>query len=630
MMKLDTRMADALAQAGRGFGPGGQGAPPPIAAPTKPPPRAIRDGEVHLGQTNTGDAVGLSLGKLIEGRLLIQGNSGAGKSMLLRRLFEQSFGKVQQLLLDPDGEFSTLAEKFDVAVFTAADVLRVGGRAFAFHLREHRYSAVLDLSDATSEERLSTVADLATGLIECPAEHWYPLLVLVDEAQTFAPHYDTGDVDTVTRKRAIASLSDMMGRGRKRGVAGVIATQRLAETSKAVASKATNIIVGRTIFDRDLERSGALLGFTAGHSRALRTLADGEFLGLGPAFNAPGRSRFKAGSVQSRHKGDAPGVEAPPAMSAADTAALLLEVQSTPLSGTPRSVDTHNRSKTGRRGRDWKPEEDQIIRDGYANGTKIAEIGAQLAAIGYSTSVSNISGRANALGLSSDKAAVAYCDREDEIIREAYVREVKIMDIVGLLTAEGFNRGRTAIQMRAINLGITRDRVNYWTDAEKAIAIAGLTDGTSYREIIANLRAAGFERGVTSILKFAQKNNFSRAVDSWTIDEIAELTRLYSLKTPVKEIAEALGKPIGGIRAKASNLNLKQRIAWSEAEYELLRAASEDGVSLTDSAQRLGRPYVNVARVAATLKLSFKANRKAAAVAGKADIDPNTIDQEEE
>jgi GTPase SAR1 family protein len=570
---------------------------------------ALRDGDLHLGDTAANIPIGINLAKLIDGRLLIQGNSGAGKSMLLRRLFEQAFGRVQQLLIDSDGEFSTLAENFDVAVLAAIDVLRVGPRKFALHLREHRYSAVLDLSDATSEQRLDIVADVAAGLIDAPERHWHPLLVLVDEAQTFAPHYDTGDVEADTRKRAIAALADLMGRGRKRGIAGVIATQRLAETSKAVVSKATNIIAGRTIFDRDLERAGALLGFTVGQSRPLRTLTDGEFLCLGPAIAGPKRVRFRTGPVKSRHKGRAPTMVEPPKITAAAAAGLLKSLPPAAASSAPAGPG--HAPKRGRRGRDWLQAEDQIIRDGYNNGASIAQIGAQLAAIGFSTSTANISTRAHALGLTSAKAAVAWTDREDEIIRDGYVREVKLMDIVGLLEAEGFHRGRVAVQMRAINLNITRDRVNYWTEAEKEIALRGLEDGTPYREIIANLKAAGFHRGSTSIFKFATKHNFKRGPDPWTHEEIAKMTELYKQKTPVKQIAEILQKPIAAIRSRASNMGLKQRVAWSEEEYEILRRCHEDGESLGMASQKIGRPYPNVARVAIDIGLNFKAQRPA-------------------
>ncbi|MER8387282.1 DUF87 domain-containing protein [Mesorhizobium sp. M1380] len=571
---------------------------------TSAPARPITDSDIHIGATSKGEPVGIDLAKLIDGRLLIQGNSGAGKSMLLRRLFEKAFGRVQQLLIDPDGEFSTLKEHFDVAVLTAADISRIGGEVFAHHLREHRYSAVLDLSDATSEDRLDIVADLAEGLLTAAEQFWHPLLVLVDEAQTLAPHYDTGDVTADTRKRSTAMLADLMGRGRKRGIAGVIATQRIAETAKAVVSKATNVVVGRTIFDRDLERAGALLGFTLGHSRALRTLADGEFLAIGPAIAGPRRIRFKAGSVLSRHKGRSPEIVAPPSISAADAAALLLKVPD-----AARQVDIDHRSP-GKRGRSWDAGEDQIIKAGYADKLPVRQVADRLEAAGFRRrSVSGISMRAHDLGLVSSAFKADWCEEEDQILVDAYAREVKIIDITTLLAEASYERGRVSVQMRAIALGITRDRVNYWTEPEKAIAIAGLQSGKPYREILQDLRDAGFERGHTAIFKFAAKNNFNRAPDPWTHEDIEKLRELYAAKKPVKEIAAALGKPIASVRTRASNLGLKQRTAWTPEEYQLLQAASERGDSLIDTAASLGRPYVNVARQAAVLKLSFKPNR---------------------
>lgn len=573
------------------------------------PTPVLKEGDIHLGNTAAGIQIGMDLAKLIDGRLLIQGNSGAGKSMLLRRLFEQAFGRVQQLLVDLDGEFSTLSENFDVAVLTAADVQRVGCKAFAFHLREHRYSAVLDLSDATSEDQLTIIADLAAGLLEAPEAHWYPLLVEIDEAQKVAPHYDTGDIEADTRKRAIATLADLMGRGRKRGIAGIIATQRLSETAKAVAAKATNIIVGRTFLDRDVDRAGGLLGFTAGQSRPLRTLADGEFICLGPAIAGPTRIRFRTGPVQSRHKGRAPALVAPPSISAENSLALLHQVPS--AAEQIGQGETRGRSKPGVRGRDWRPEEDAIIRAGYAESKSIAVIGAELAAIGFSTSTSNISGRAHALGLKSAIAGVHWSDREDEIVRDAYAREVKIFDITKLLAAEGFTRSRQSIQMRAIALDITLDRVNYWQPEEERIALAAINAGKSTREVIADLAAAGYDRRTGGIAKFCARHNIVRGLNQpWTAEDEQTLRTMYAEKKPVKDICTALGKTKGAVATMASKLGVMQRQAWTDEEKQKLVELHASGIKLVDCvAQMPGRTYATIARMSGIMRLDFVQNR---------------------
>lgn len=606
----------SAALGGRGFGPGGTGAPSP---PPKPVPRSLREGEVDLGRAQNGDVLGLHLGKLVEGRLLIQGNSGAGKSMLLRRLFEQAFGKIQQVLIDPDGEFSTLADKFDVAVIAAGEGLRIGGAALARHLRQHRYSAVIDMSDATSEQRLHLAADFASGLIECPAEHWHALLVHVDEAQTFAPHYDTGDVEPETRKRAIASLADMMGRGRKRGIAGVIATQRLAETSKAVVAKTTNIIVGQTVFDIDQERAGALIGFTAGSSRALRSLSPGEFLCLGPAFGGLNRLRFKAGQPETRHKGEAPAITPPPAMAAVAAIELLKTVPDAPTLSQGSPVSVHVRLGTGR-GINWLSAHDKIIRDGYGAGTTLADLASQLADAGCIVSTSGISTRAHALGLISPKASLGWTDEEDMIIRDEYAKETKIIDIVTRLAENGFSRGRVAVQMRAIALGITRDRVNYWTQEESDIALRALNEGKTTREVIIALKAAGYERGVTGITKFCQKHGISRnTAIAWTDGDVATLREMYEGGKSIAEIMQALDRSRGAIATMASSLGLKQRAPWTDDEKAKLRKYHAQGMKLIDVAPLMtGRTYATVARMAGQLRLDFNRARQEARKGTKA------------
>lgn len=58
--------------------------------------------------------------RLVEGRCLIQGASGSGKSYLVRVIAEQAIpGGLQTILLDPEGEFITLREQCDVVNMSA-------------------------------------------------------------------------------------------------------------------------------------------------------------------------------------------------------------------------------------------------------------------------------------------------------------------------------------------------------------------------------------------------------------------------------------------------------------------------------------------------------------------------------
>ncbi|MCY7398279.1 MAG: ATP-binding protein, partial [Sphingomonas bacterium] len=69
-----------------------------------------------------------------------------------------------------------------------------------------------------------------------------------------------------------------------RGLAGVIATQRLAKLAKNVAAEASNFLMGRTFLDIDMSRAADLLGMERRPAEAIRDLPRGTFLALGPAI----------------------------------------------------------------------------------------------------------------------------------------------------------------------------------------------------------------------------------------------------------------------------------------------------------------------------------------------------------
>jgi uncharacterized protein len=239
---------------------------------------------IEMGQTASGAAATLDLEELLATRLLVQGNSGSGKSHLLRRLLEQSAPWVQQCIIDPEGDFVTLAEGFghlviDAEAHTEQALQLAGERA-----RIHRVSTVLNLEGLDAENQLRRAAAYLGGLFEVDRDHWYPMLVVVDEAQLFAPAI-AGEVSDEARKLSLGSMTNLMCRGRKRGLAGIIATQRLAKLAKNVAAEASNFLMGRTFLDIDMARASDLLGMERRQAEAFRDLERGHFIALGPALS---------------------------------------------------------------------------------------------------------------------------------------------------------------------------------------------------------------------------------------------------------------------------------------------------------------------------------------------------------
>ena len=142
--------------------------------------------DIDMGTTSAGDVATLDIEELLATRLLVQGNSGSGKSHLLRRLLEQSAKWVQQVVIDPEGDFVTLSEAFGHIV---VDAERSEGEliGIANRIRQHRVSCVLTLEGLEIEDQMRTAATFLNALFDADRDHWYPVLTVVDEAQMFAP-----------------------------------------------------------------------------------------------------------------------------------------------------------------------------------------------------------------------------------------------------------------------------------------------------------------------------------------------------------------------------------------------------------------------------------------------------------
>ena len=238
---------------------------------------------IDMGSLTGGQPARLDIEELLATRLLVQGNSGSGKSHLLRRLIEQSAQWVQQVIIDPEGDFVTLSEKYGHLVVegerSEAELAGIASR-----IRRHRVSCVLSLEGLDVEQQMRAAAVFLNAMFDAEHEFWYPVLVVVDEAQLFAPAVG-GDVSEDARKMSLGAMTNLMCRGRKRGLAGVIATQRLAKLAKNVAAEASNFLMGRTFLDIDMARAADLLGMDRRQAEMFRDLQRGNFVGLGPALS---------------------------------------------------------------------------------------------------------------------------------------------------------------------------------------------------------------------------------------------------------------------------------------------------------------------------------------------------------
>ena len=236
--------------------------------------------KIKLGLGNA-HAVDIDLDKLIESRLLVQANSGGGKSWAIRRIVEQSFGKKQIIILDPEGEFGNLRSEFDFVYAGKGGDAPVESRSaalLAHRLLELKASTIVDLYELPPHERKHFVRLFCEALVNAPKELWHDVLIIIDEAHVFAP--EKGESE------AMGPVIDLATRGRKRGFCVVLATQRLPKLNKDAAAECNNKLIGRASQDIDRKRAAEELGFTTKEQiLSLRDLNPGEFYAFGPAIS---------------------------------------------------------------------------------------------------------------------------------------------------------------------------------------------------------------------------------------------------------------------------------------------------------------------------------------------------------
>lgn len=260
----------------------------------------------HTGR----DRLTVDFPKLIASKLLLQAASGGGKSWAIRQLCEETYGKVPQIIIDPEGEFHTLREQYDyVLVAVRGGDIEASPKTAALLARrlvELSASAVIDLSEMKPGEQRLFVRRFLEAMLALPRDLWHPTLVVIDEFHLFAPESGHGEAESLD------ACSDFSARARKRGFCLVGATTRIAKLHKDVAGN-LHQQTDRVQFARRRHRSrgeGARVQERGeGHDPAARTrnvlrLRSGHLEGSDPRSDRTGEDDASgAGHVGCRRRG---------------------------------------------------------------------------------------------------------------------------------------------------------------------------------------------------------------------------------------------------------------------------------------------------------------------------------------
>jgi hypothetical protein len=256
--------------------------------------------KINIGKSEKKN-VEFDLDVLLRTRLLIQASSGQGKSWLLRVLAEQAFGKVQIIIIDVEGEFPNLREKYDFVLVGKGGEAPADTRSaalLAHKLLELNASAICDLYEMKASDRHRWVRLFLEALIDAPKNLWHPVLVIVDEAHVFCPEKGAGESE------ASDAMIGLATRGRKRGFCAVFATQRLGKLRKDAAAEMLNVMIGGTFIDVDRKRAADALGIPNNELHAffdeMKVIKPGMFWVLGRAISKE-RILCEVGKVETKH-----------------------------------------------------------------------------------------------------------------------------------------------------------------------------------------------------------------------------------------------------------------------------------------------------------------------------------------
>lgn len=234
-------------------------------------------------------SVGIELDRLVSSRALVMASSGGGKSYLLRKLIETLYGQIQIIVLDAEGEFSSMRKDYDFVVAGKGGDIAASPHLAATLARrclDLKFNLIADLyelpkHDVRGQDRVQFVKNFLDALVDAPKELWHPVLIILDEAHEFAP--ESGKSSSLEAVAALAS------RGRKRGFCLIAATQRMSKFHKDVAAELQNKLIGLANMDIDRKRAADELGFAnKAEVLSLRDLGPGQFYTVGPAFSEKG------------------------------------------------------------------------------------------------------------------------------------------------------------------------------------------------------------------------------------------------------------------------------------------------------------------------------------------------------
>jgi len=209
--------------------------------------------------TNHPPTLDLELTDFIGESTAVLGIKGSGKANTAAVIIEELLGTLPLTILDPEGEYWGLKERFDILIIGDTDhadlpVVPAQAEALAAFSINEGVSIILDMSNTFGDKANDFLVEYFKTLFRIAGTARKPYQVIVEEAHEYVPQSGSHPVADILTRIAL--------RGRKRGLGVITISQRSAKVNKDLLTQAEIVFLHRVVHPRDMSVYCDLLPLT--------------------------------------------------------------------------------------------------------------------------------------------------------------------------------------------------------------------------------------------------------------------------------------------------------------------------------------------------------------------------------
>jgi hypothetical protein len=243
----------------------------------------------------TNEPFHLKIKDVVASRTYIASETRMGKSYTTRKIVENVYGHVPIIIIDPEGEYSSLREKYSFVIIGKDVPLEVETAEFmAEWVLKENVSVIIDTSMIKDDKEY--VDSFLNQFFYRETTSRKPYLIIIEEAEDYAA--EKGAPGTFLGITAVLAR-----KGGKRGIGVIYVGHRPAWISKGVLSQCPNKAVGK-IESTDFEALEKFARIAPEIVEKLPDLNKGEFCLSGDWVDEP--TFIKVGQVKTTHLGASP------------------------------------------------------------------------------------------------------------------------------------------------------------------------------------------------------------------------------------------------------------------------------------------------------------------------------------